>query len=58
MLKILGQYDVANRGDMKVAESTSQGYEAELVEKLRSGSNSAMEEFYNIYRNRLYSLVL
>jgi RNA polymerase sigma-70 factor (ECF subfamily) len=47
-----------SRGDMKVAESTSQSYEAELVEKLRSGSNTAMEEFYNIYRNRLYSLVL
>jgi len=43
---------------MKVAESTSQGYEAELVEKLRLGSNTAMEEFYNIYRNRLYFVVL
>ncbi len=43
---------------MKVAESTSQSYEAKLVEKLRSGDSTAMEEFYNIYRNRLYSLVL
>jgi RNA polymerase sigma-70 factor (ECF subfamily) len=58
MLKILGQYDVANRGDMKVAESTSQSYETKLVGKLRSGDSTAMEEFYNIYRNRLYNLVL
>jgi len=58
MLKILGQYDVISRGDMKVAESTSQSYETKLVEKLRSGDSTAMEEFYNIYRNRLYTLVL
>jgi RNA polymerase sigma-70 factor (ECF subfamily) len=44
-------------GDMKVADSTSQSYEAKLVEKLRSGDNIAMEEFYNIYRSRLYTLV-
>lgn len=43
---------------MKVADSTSQSYEAELAEKLRSGDSTAMEEFYNIYRNRLYTLVL
>ena len=43
---------------MKVADSTSQSYEAKLVEKLRSGDSTAREEFYNIYRNRLYSLVL
>ena len=43
---------------MKIAESTSQSYEAKLVEKLRSGDSTAREEFYNIYRNRLYSLVL
>jgi RNA polymerase sigma-70 factor (ECF subfamily) len=42
---------------MKVADSTSQSYEAKLVEKLRSGDNIAMEEFYNIYRSRLYTLV-
>jgi RNA polymerase sigma-70 factor (ECF subfamily) len=42
---------------MKVAESTSQSYETQLVEKLRSGDSTAMEEFYNIYRNRLYTLV-
>ena len=43
---------------MKVADSTSQSYETKLVEKLRSGDSTAMEEFYNIYRNRLYNLVL
>ena len=43
---------------MKVADSTSQSYETKLVEKLRSGDSTAMEEFYNIYRNRLYTLVL
>ncbi len=43
---------------MKVADSTSQSYEAKLVEKLRSGDSTAMEEFYNIYRSRLYTLVL
>ena len=43
---------------MKIAESTSQSYETKLVEKLRSGDSTAREEFYNIYRNRLYSLVL
>jgi len=58
MLKIVGRHDVIDRGDMEVAESTSQSYEAKLVEKLRSGDNTAREEFYNIYKNRLYSLVL
>jgi len=43
---------------MKVADSTSQSYETKLVEKLRSGDSAAMEEFYNIYRSRLYTLVL
>jgi len=43
---------------MKVADRTSQSYEVKLVEKLRSGDSTAREEFYNIYRNRLYSLVL
>jgi len=43
---------------MKVADSTSQTYEAKLVKKLRSGDSAAMEEFYNIYRSRLYTLVL
>jgi len=42
---------------MKVADSTSKSYEAKLVQKLRSGDSSAMEEFYNIYRSRLYTLV-
>jgi len=43
---------------MTIASSTSQSYETKLVEKLRSGDSAAMEEFCNLYRNRLYSLVL
>jgi RNA polymerase sigma-70 factor, ECF subfamily len=43
---------------MTIASSTSQSYETKLVEKLRSGDSTAMEEFYNLYRNRLYSLIL
>ena len=43
---------------MKVADSTSQSYETKLVKKLRSGDRRAREEFYNIYRNRLYFVVL
>jgi len=42
---------------MKITDSTSQTYETELVEKLCSGDSIAMEQFYNSYRNRLYSLV-
>jgi RNA polymerase sigma-70 factor (ECF subfamily) len=43
---------------MTIASSTSQSYETKLVEKLRSGDNAAMEEFYNIYRSRLHTLIL
>ena len=43
---------------MTISGSTSQSYETKLVQKLRSGDSAAMEEFYNIYRSRLYSLVL
>ncbi len=42
---------------MKIADFTSKSYEAELVEKLRLGDSAAMEEFYNTYKDRLYSLV-
>ncbi len=42
---------------MKTTRSTSQSYESELVDKLRSGDSTAIEQFYNTYRNRLYSLV-
>jgi len=42
---------------MKIADVTSQSYETELVEKLRSGDRTAVEEFYNTYRDKLYSLV-
>jgi RNA polymerase sigma-70 factor (ECF subfamily) len=43
---------------MKIADPTSQSYETQLVEKLRSADSEAVEEFYTLYRNRLYSLVL
>jgi RNA polymerase sigma-70 factor (ECF subfamily) len=43
---------------MTITSSTSQSYESKLVEKLRSGDSTAMEEFYNIYRARIYSVVL
>ncbi len=42
---------------MKIADFTIQTYETELVDKLRSGDSTAMEEFYNTYKDRLYSLV-
>lgn len=58
MLKIRGHLNVIDRGNMNVANYTSQSYETKLVEKLRLGDNTAREEFYNIYRNRLYTLVL
>jgi RNA polymerase sigma-70 factor (ECF subfamily) len=43
---------------MTIAGSTSQSNETKLVEKLRRGDSTAMEEFYNVYRGRLYSLIL
>jgi RNA polymerase sigma-70 factor (ECF subfamily) len=43
---------------MKVADSTARSYEAKLIQRLRSGDSAAMAEFYNIYRSRLYTLVL
>jgi len=42
---------------MKIADSTAEAYETELVEKLRSGDSTAMEELYNTYKDRLHSLV-
>ena len=42
---------------MKIADFTSQAYETELVEKLRSGDSTAMEELYITYKDRLHSLV-
>ncbi|NWF77160.1 MAG: RNA polymerase sigma factor [Chloroflexi bacterium] len=42
---------------MTIANSISQSYEAKLVERLRAGDKAAREEFYNIYRSRLYALV-
>ena len=43
---------------MRAIHLTSQSYESELVERLRSGDRAAMHEFYIIYRNRLFSLIL
>jgi len=43
---------------MTVVNSVSRNSETKLVEKLRSGDSAATAEFYNLYRNRLYSLVL
>jgi len=43
---------------MKVADSTAKSYEAKLIHRLRLGDSAAMAEFYNIYRSRLYTLVL
>ena len=43
---------------MRAAHLTSQSYETELVNRLRSGDRAAMHEFYIIYRNRLFSLIL
>jgi len=42
---------------MTIASSVSQSYETELVEKLRSGDSTAMEEFYSVYKARLYFLI-
>lgn len=43
---------------MKVTASATESREARLVEKLRSGDGSAIEEFYNTYRKKLYYLIL
>jgi RNA polymerase sigma-70 factor (ECF subfamily) len=43
---------------MTISGSTSQSYETKLVENLRRGDSTAMEEFYNLYRSRLYYLIL
>jgi RNA polymerase sigma-70 factor (ECF subfamily) len=43
---------------MTIASSISQSYETKLVEDLRSGDSAATEEFYNLYRTRLYLLIL
>jgi RNA polymerase sigma-70 factor (ECF subfamily) len=43
---------------MTIVSPTSQSYETKLVENLRSGDSAAMEAFNNLYRTRLYSLIL
>ena len=43
---------------MTIAGPAAQSYETKLVEKLRSGDSTAMEELYSVYRGRLYSLIL
>lgn len=57
-MKLLREHNVVDRGDMTVTSSTSRNNEPKLVDRLRSGDSAAMAEFYNLYRNRLYSLVL
>lgn len=42
---------------MRTTASTSPDYETQLVDKLRVGDGAAVEEFYNIYRKRLFYLV-
>jgi RNA polymerase sigma-70 factor (ECF subfamily) len=43
---------------MAVTNSVSRNGETKLIEKLQSGDSAAMAEFYNLYRNRLYSVIL
>jgi RNA polymerase sigma-70 factor (ECF subfamily) len=43
---------------MTVANSVSRNAELKLVDKLQSGDTAAMAEFYKLYRNKLYSLIL
>ncbi len=43
---------------MKTAISTPESRETRLVQRLRSGDSTAVEEFYGIYSKRLYYLVL
>ncbi len=43
---------------MKTTTSTPERRDTKLVERLRSGDSTAIEEFYNIYRKKLYYLVL
>ena len=43
---------------MSTTTPISHNYEARLVEELRAGNSIAVEEFYNIYKKRLFYLVL
>lgn len=43
---------------MRTVASTSSAYETTLVDKLRRGDSTAVEQFYKVYRRRLYYLVL
>jgi len=43
---------------MTVANSVSRNTELKLVDKLQCGDTAAMAEFYKLYRNKLYSLIL
>ena len=42
---------------MTIANSVARNSETRLVERLRSGDTAAIEEFYNLYKSRLYLLV-
>ena len=43
---------------MRAKNVISSSSEAELIQRLRAGEPAAMEEFYNLYRDRLHSLIL
>jgi len=46
------------RGNVSTTASTSRSYEAQLVEKLRSGDSTAIEEFCSIFQKRLLFFLL
>jgi len=43
---------------VRTTTPASHDYETQLVEELRAGNSTAVEEFYNIYKKRLFYLVL
>jgi len=43
---------------MKAITSSHQTSEAELVERLRAGDQTAIEELYHVHKDRLYSFIL
>lgn len=43
---------------MRTTTPASHDYETQLVEELRAGNSTAVEEFYNTYKKRLFYLVL
>jgi len=43
---------------VRTTASTSQDYETRLIEQLRAGNSTAVEEFYSVYKKRLFYLLL